>query len=649
MIEAVSLYRPAANALPQSRSSRRSAEQSPAAVQMSRPSPEDRWYFTKEQLNNTPSIRLGYTPDNELSCRQQAANFIQDMGHRLQVTQQCTNTAIVYMHRFYMFHSFTHFHHSSVSAAAILLAAKVEEQPRKLGDVIKVAHMCLHRDQHQHLDTKSEQYQELAQDLVVNEDLLLQTLGFDVAIDHPRTHVVRCCELVNAREDLAQTSYFMASNILHLTTMCLQYKPTLVACFCIHLASRWSNCEIPESNEGRPWFYYVDSSVTQEALERLTSEFLIIFDKCHSRLKDKVRAMCNQNHNPIPQHSYDYPAATTSATTTSSSRPGMPESATHYKQPGSHPHSSSSNHHHGHHNPTSSSSSSSSHHHHHSSSYSSHHSQSQVVSNSGKLKRKRTDSSNNDLDDSVVQAPKRQQQSVAEPIVRIEDIFRLDSGHVKDENNNIYSNSAQVLNVSHDKAVVTTAPVTVIPSTTVTTASSLDAVDVGATIEITQVLHKKHKEGREHKKKKKHKEHKNRDKSHNHKKKHKSKDKNRDREAASSSNAIAPVAATPVDAGGGGDLGLKIKIPKEKVKHKSKDKNSDREAASSSNAIAPVAATPVDAGGGGDSGLKIPKEKVKLVQALPGFKFRISKEVLQGAHILPATTAVLASAIQPTD
>ncbi|XP_039290317.1 cyclin-T2 [Nilaparvata lugens] len=984
---------------------------------MSRPSPEDRWYFTKEQLNNTPSIRLGYSPDKELSSRQQAANFIQDMGQRLQVTQLCINTAIVYMHRFYMFHSFTHFHRSSVSAAALFLAAKVEEQPRKLEYVIKVAHMCLHRDQHQHLDTKSEQYLELAQDLVVNENVLLQTLGFDVAIDHPHTHVVQCCRLVKASKDLAQTSYFMASNSLHLTTMCLQYKPTLVACFCIHLAVRWSNWEIPESNEGRPWFYYVDSSVTQEALERLTGEFLLIFDKCPSRLKRKIRAMSNQNQNPIPQHSYgapssqeiekkhttkldaqaqqpstsgfsqqmqrsmhgssqgtsapdatdknaaamqhsammrhykkppgggssvphahahhssrgsshhpptggagappkksntfpppirigDYPAATTSATTTSSSRPGKPESATHYKQPGSHPHSSSSNHHHGHHNrhhnPTSSSSSS--HHHHHSSSYSSHHSQypppphsssapptttvgsstynkqkqpfevpprhssnssvelassynattpikqellaafeqnhkydtvdttlikqeppppphynnrydssshapvvkqeprfdnncsynssmpanvvvkqepnirpgaiehqskvdfstlgqlvkqenndhnhrmlnasgsdghdartlpppttfkqtsqfapndqrsifdsnsnnhhhhqndidfkpnpnllapvassqhrketpsdsvnvfgvnkashkpysqqptttasttvpnssssssstnsnhktvkapsifsptpkqpsptpipvttitatanvqssifsppkqTPVVSNSGKFKRKRTDSSNNDLDDSVLQAPKRQQESVAEPIVRIEDIFRLDSGHVKEEKNNISRNSAEVLNVSHDKAVVTTAPVTVIPSTTVTTASSLDAVDVGATIEITQVLHKKHKEGREHKKKKKHKEHKehkDRDKSHKHKEKHKSKDKNRDREAASSSNAIAPVAATPVDAGGGGDSGLKIKIP---------------------------------------------KEKVKLVQALPGFKFRISKEVLQGAH-----------------
>lgn len=34
----------------------------------------------------------------------------------------------------------------SIAACALFLAAKVEEQPRKLEHVIKVAHMCLHRD-----------------------------------------------------------------------------------------------------------------------------------------------------------------------------------------------------------------------------------------------------------------------------------------------------------------------------------------------------------------------------------------------------------------------------------------------------------------------------------------------------------------------
>ncbi|XP_017752591.1 PREDICTED: serine/arginine repetitive matrix protein 1 isoform X2 [Eufriesea mexicana] len=270
---------------------------------------DEKWYFTKEQLTNTPSRRCGIDADKELSYRQQAANFIQDMGQRLVVSQLCINTAIVYMHRFYVFHSLSHFHRNAIAAAALFLAAKVEEQPRKLEHVIKMAHMCLHRDQPPP-DVRSEQYLEQAQDLVFNENVLLQTLGFDVAIDHPHTHVVRCCQLVKASKDLAQTSYFMASNSLHLTTMCLQYKPTVVACFCIHLACKWSNWEIPQSTEGKHWFWYVDRSVTSELLQELTAEFLHIFDKCPSRLKRKIMSIsANQspsiNHPSLPNSPFD--------------------------------------------------------------------------------------------------------------------------------------------------------------------------------------------------------------------------------------------------------------------------------------------------------------------------------------------------------
>lgn len=257
----------------------------------------DKWYFSKEELENTPSRRCGYDSQKELSYRQQAANFIQDMGQRLKVTQLCINTAIVYMHRFYVFHSFSNFLWHHMAAAALFLAAKVEEQPRKLEYVIRIANAC-RNSKDTVLDVTSEKYLAQSQDLVFNENVLLQTLGFDVAIDHPHTHVVRCCQLVRASKDLAQTSYFMASNSLHLTTMCLQYKPTVVACFCIHLASKWSSWEIPLSSEQKEWFSYVDPTVTAELLQQLTEEFLVIFESSPSRLKEKIIASENQSNNP---------------------------------------------------------------------------------------------------------------------------------------------------------------------------------------------------------------------------------------------------------------------------------------------------------------------------------------------------------------
>ncbi|XP_036276790.1 cyclin-T2 isoform X5 [Pipistrellus kuhlii] len=279
-----------------------------------------RWFFTREQLENTPSRRCGVEADIELSYRQQAANLIQEMGQRLNVSQLTINTAIVYMHRFYMYHSFTKFNKNIISPTALFLAAKVEEQARKLEHVIKVAHACLHPLEPL-LDTKCDAYLQQTQELVLLETIMLQTLvknrlhiygcmvngisqasivvvsdwgkvlfisGFEITIEHPHTDVVKCTQLVRASKDLAQTSYFMATNSLHLTTFCLQYKPTVIACVCIHLACKWSNWEIPVSTDGKHWWEYVDPTVTLELLDELTHEFLQILEKTPSRLK-KIR------------------------------------------------------------------------------------------------------------------------------------------------------------------------------------------------------------------------------------------------------------------------------------------------------------------------------------------------------------------------
>ncbi|XP_055630799.1 cyclin-T-like [Toxorhynchites rutilus septentrionalis] len=249
---------------------------------------DSRWYFSAEQMADSPSRKCGITADQELLHRQLGANLIQDMGQRLRVSQICINTAIVYMHRFYAFHSFAIFHRNNMAAAALLLAAKVMEQSRRIEYIIKVAHVCLGLTVP---DPLKESYKKQVEEMKFNENALIQTLGFDLAIDHPHTHVVKVCQMVKVSKDLAQTAYFLASNILHLTTMSLRYKPTVVACVCINLACKWSRFVIPLSNTGRHWFYYVDKSVTSDLLQKLTDEFLHNYDRCPTRLKSKMIAV----------------------------------------------------------------------------------------------------------------------------------------------------------------------------------------------------------------------------------------------------------------------------------------------------------------------------------------------------------------------
>lgn len=66
---------------------------------------------------------------------------------------------------------------------------------------------------------------------------------------------------------------------LHLTTFCLQYKPTVIACVCIHLACKWSNWEIPVSTDGKHWWEYVDPTVTLELLDGKQREEVLSYVK----------------------------------------------------------------------------------------------------------------------------------------------------------------------------------------------------------------------------------------------------------------------------------------------------------------------------------------------------------------------------------
>ncbi|KAI4805185.1 hypothetical protein KUCAC02_009812 [Chaenocephalus aceratus] len=172
-----------------------------------------KWFFTREQLENNA---------------------------RLNVSQLTINTAIVYMHRFYM-------------------NPLLHQIPQEYN---LTNHLILGRK-----NTKSNAYLQQAQELVILESIVLQDPGLLTS------------------KDLAQTSYFMATNSLHLTTFCLQYKPTVISCVCIHLACKWSNWEIPVSTDGKHWWEYVDNSVTLELLDELTHEFLQILEKTPSRLK----------------------------------------------------------------------------------------------------------------------------------------------------------------------------------------------------------------------------------------------------------------------------------------------------------------------------------------------------------------------------
>ena len=64
------------------------------------------WYYNKDDLKDTPSIRDGISYETECRYRTEGARFIIDTGAKMDLGYNTIATGVVYFHRFYMFNSF---------------------------------------------------------------------------------------------------------------------------------------------------------------------------------------------------------------------------------------------------------------------------------------------------------------------------------------------------------------------------------------------------------------------------------------------------------------------------------------------------------------------------------------------------------------
>ncbi|XP_057329801.1 cyclin-T-like [Microplitis mediator] len=280
------------------------------------------WYFSKEELKNSPSFKDGISAEKERDHKQQAAYLITDLGKRLKLSEVCVHTAIVYMHRFFIHHSLAKFHRYEIATAAIFLAAKVEEEPQKSQAVISALHVCLNKYEAHQLDTTFAENQEKVKALTSNEQLLLGTLGFKMGVSHPHHYIKKFCGEIKACKELCKIFLQMANYTLQMTSMCVKYKPAVVASFCIYFTIQSSQWKIPQVIDGNLWFWLLDTKVTFDLLIKMDREFKAVLDKMSPRIKNWVMGLFKNS-------SVKVTAVNRIATTPSSSDPeivsGNPE------------------------------------------------------------------------------------------------------------------------------------------------------------------------------------------------------------------------------------------------------------------------------------------------------------------------------------
>lgn len=260
------------------------------------------WIYDKEELKKTPSItNTGLSYEAEQRYRLEGARFILDIGaKKLSLHHDTVATGIVYFHRFYMYHSFMHFPVYLTASCCLFLAGKVEETPKKSHDIIKVAREVLTEQQFSQF--KGENAKE---ELLTLERILLQTIRFDLQVDHPYGYLMKYIQSMKADRDklrgLLQAAWTFI-NDSYCTTICLQYEPEIIAIAMMFLASKINKIDLLDWDKRTTkhenwWDVYVEN-VDKEMLESICHQVLDVYSCSQDSSASPVSSPPNQNAQP---------------------------------------------------------------------------------------------------------------------------------------------------------------------------------------------------------------------------------------------------------------------------------------------------------------------------------------------------------------
>jgi len=288
-----------------------------------------------EKLDETPSMKDGLDRDTENDLRFFGCEMIQTAGLLLKLPQVAMATGQVLLQRFYFSKSMIKHDVEFTAMAAIFLAAKIEESPRRLRDIINV---CQHIKQrslqkpHTPMDYFSTHYFNLKNAVIKAERRILKDLGFCVHVKHPHKLIVTYLQMIGviSNVELAKKAWNYMNDSLR-TDVFVRFKPEVIACACIFLAARIVKINLPSRP---PWWQLFDASyddIEDIALSIITlysrplrkiSHLEAIVNKLKKSKQEKKAVDNKQNQSPAgsftPSH---IPAVIQTEATDSNSKP----------------------------------------------------------------------------------------------------------------------------------------------------------------------------------------------------------------------------------------------------------------------------------------------------------------------------------------
>ncbi|KAL8887148.1 MAG: hypothetical protein Q9215_005245 [Flavoplaca cf. flavocitrina] len=243
---------------------------------------ESQWLFTESELLRTPSILDGLSSEKERENRGKGVNFIFQVGIMLKLPQVILATASVLLHRFFVRHSMVEapgrpaYHYYSMAATSIFLATKIEEDCRKMKELVVACVRVAQKDSRKLVDEQDKEYWRWKDNILHNEDVLLEALCFDLTLEPPYKVLVEYLDRFGKSDHRRlRNSAWAFINDSCMTTLCLQFSSRAIAASALYAAAKHCHTEIFDDNAGRPWWQVIgiDIKTIKQACNTLAAVY----------------------------------------------------------------------------------------------------------------------------------------------------------------------------------------------------------------------------------------------------------------------------------------------------------------------------------------------------------------------------------------
>lgn len=244
---------------------------------------EAQWLFSEAELANTPSIQDGLTQAQEKELRAKGVNFIVQVGVMLKLPQLTLSTASILFQRFLMRASLKKerggipkLHHYQAAATALFLSTKVEESCRKMKELILAFCRVAQKNPNLIIDEQSKDWWKWRDCILLNEDILLETLCFDLTVESPHRTLFDMLKFFNLEKEkrLRNAAWAFVTDSNN-TQLCLLANSRTIAAASLYAACKYCQVTIKDNDKGQPWWesFHVRLRDIRQAVEHMATNY----------------------------------------------------------------------------------------------------------------------------------------------------------------------------------------------------------------------------------------------------------------------------------------------------------------------------------------------------------------------------------------